>query len=570
MRLRLTLSTALVLALAGCTFVDVPDAKPTTGRSPTVAEVPAPEETVRGVADPPVVTLDVGTRLHERKLARTDKLPGGIIVPTTNLSAVPITAALQAVLAGTDVSLSWDSSAFDDRLVSVTNLSGPLPQVVDKICASAKVFCSYRGGLLEVKDKETFIVELPVIPSIKDSSKATNSMADMIGSLAGDKVRIDDQGGKLVYTTDVTGHENVGEYLDQLRNGRPLVVMQLYIWEVTLSNDKATGINWSKFELPEIGKGNQKILIDAVTGFTSVANPGVSLGAKLTGNITADGVLKFLSSQGQVQTISNPQLTFVSGSSAEFRVGGQQRYISEVGETTTSVSTSTTGTNTVTTDSLETGLTVTVAGSFESGVISAQMEIEMQDVISLNPTTMKNGTIIDLPETTERKVNTSLRVRPGDNLVLAGLVTSRDKNSKEGVPLPFGMKLSTFRSDELENKELVILVKPSIVLFSDASRAEEGRDPVFRSPVAPQPLPDAVLIDKDGAKQVAVPTGQLFTAPAPTAVQAVPAIPASAPRPLPDGAPVGQGLLQRGFSRAYDEMLQPTSLLAPPAQEESP
>lgn len=557
MQLRLMILATAVVCLTGCSFVDVPDAKSTTGRPPSVAEIPEPDETVRGANDPPIVTLKLGSRLHERRLTRTESLPGGIIVPTTNLNAVPVAAALQAVLAGTDVSLSWDTEAFGDRLVTVTNLSGPLPQVVDKICASAKVFCGYRDGLLEMKEKETFIVELPAVPSLKGSKAASNSMAEMIGTLSGEKVKIDQDGGNLVYTTDVVGQENVRQYLKELRHGRPLVVMQLYIWEVSLNKENAAGINWSSFSLPDIGKGAVEIALAGSTGFSSLTSPGVSLGATLSGNVNADSVLQFLYTQGQVQTISNPQLTFVSGATAEFRVGGKQRYISEVGELTSSVSSSTSNSNTVSTDELETGLTVSIGGSYESGVISAMMQIEMEDVVSLNPTTMDNGSIIDLPETTERMVNTSMRVRPGDNLVLAGLVSSRDANDKEGIPLPFGLSASTYHRDQLDNSEIVILVKPSIVLFVDSEEAEApshtaSRPQAKAKEVSVEELPDAVLIDKDGSKTLALPMASLE--PTPSLLSATPLATGSG-----DGAPVGKNLLQRGFSYAYDSMLAPSS-----------
>jgi len=588
MRRSLMILAGALALLTGCSFVDVPDAKSTTGRAPTVAEVPSPDETVRGGSEPPIVTLEVGKRLHERPLSRTEPLPSQIIVPTTNLSAVPITMALQAVLSGTDVSLSWDTEGFDDRLVSVTNVSGPLPKVVDKICASAKVFCSYRNGLLELKDKETFIVDLPAVPSLKEAAKgASNSMADMIGTLANDKVRIDQQGGNLVYTTDVVGQENVHQYLSELRHGRPLVVMQLYIWEVNLTKDHATGINWTSFSLPSFGNDSEKLVLSGLTGFSSVSSPGVSLGATLSGKVSADTVLQFLSTQGQVQTISNPQLTFVSGANAEFRVGGKQRYISEVGESTSSVSTSTTSSNTVSTDELETGLTVTMGGSYESGIVSAMMELDMQDVISLNATTMENGTIIDLPETTERKVSTSMRVRPGDSLVLAGLVSSRDTNNKEGIPLPFHGNLSTYDSDSLENSELVILVKPSIVLFADASETEgqavkdvKKPTPAPEPSIKSEPLPDAVIIDKDGSKSVSMPDKRSEAEPVIVPEKPISLLAAQTEEPttklssLPiassaDGAPVDRSLLQRGFSHAYDEMLVPTSGEGYATQEEA-
>jgi len=563
---------ALAIIVAGCSDTAVGTAKSTTGRWPQVAEIPEADETVRGTEDPPIVTLDLKSRLRERRLAKTEDLPGNIIVPTTNLNAVPVTTALQAVLAGTDVSLSWNTTAFEDKLVTVTNLSGPLPRVVQKICNSAKVFCSYRHGLLELKERETFIIELPAMPTTKSSktgSSSGNTMADAISELAGEKVKIDQQGGNLIYTTDVDGQESVREYLDQLRNGRPLIVMQLYIWDVTLNKENGAGINWNSFKFDKIGGKLQDAVLSGSTAFSSVTSPGVSLGAKFSGHVDADTVINFLSTQGQVQTISNPQLTFVSGSNAEFRVGGKQRYISQVGQlTNASISGSTAtntgiGTNTVSTDEIETGLTIDISGLYEGGVISAVLELTTQDLVDLNPTTAASGSsnstiTIDLPETTERKVSTTLRVRPGDNLVLAGLVTSRDNNSREGIPTIFGARITTSVDDQYKNNELVILVKPSIVLFSDVPIVAEEK-PKEKAPEMPKPPLDAVVIDKDGVKILKLPD----TAPQPLPL--TPVTPTALSEPMPemtpaspfaqasDGALVDKRLLQRGFSSAFDD-----------------
>ncbi|MGE4351412.1 MAG: type II secretion system protein GspD [Bdellovibrionales bacterium] len=581
MRFGFILIGVLIVGLVGCSEVDVPYAKSTTGRNPTVAEVPEADETVRGAEDPPIVTLEIGQRLRERRMTRTEDLPSNIIIPNTNLKAVPVTAALQAVLEGTDVSLSWSAGSFDDRLVTVTNLSGALSRVVEKICASAKVFCSYRNGLLELKDKESFIIDLPTVPTKTSATgAATNTMADTIGELAGEDAHIDTQGGNLIYTTDVDGYEKVHQYLDQLRHGRPLVVMQLYVWEVTLDADHGTGINWSNFSFPQFGGIKQTGLISGTTGFSSLASPGISLGATLAGKVSATAVLQFLSSQGQVQTISNPQLTFVSGSSAEFRVGGEQRYISEVGSGTSSVSgsTTTTSNSTVSTDSLETGMTVTMNGVYESGIISAVMELSIEDVVSLNETTTDNGVTIDLPETSERKVTTSLRVRPGDNLVLAGLVTSRDTNNRESIPF-FGGHIPGYDHDELRNSELVVLVKPSVVLFAEAPDEPEKPKQTARKavPVEPPPM-DAVMIDKDGAKPIKIPapsqvqqTRFIATKPELMVEEKSSATPLSDTPITPgtDSAPVDKTLLQRGFSHAYDALQTPIALTGR-ANEDNP
>ncbi len=573
MRLGLISILLPLIVLVGCSNVDVPFSKSTTGRLPTVAEVPEADETVRGAEDPPIVTLEVSPKFQERKLARSQDLPSAIIIPNTNLNSVPVTAALQAILDGTDISLSWGAGAYEERLVTVMNLSGSLSSVVKKICTSAKLFCSYRNGLLELKEQETFIIDLPAVPSKSGSSgAAANSMADTIKSLAGGNVKIDTQGGNLIYTTDVERYEYIREYLDQLRHGRPLVVMQLYIWEVELSHDNATGINWSKFDMGTFGGNAQELIQTAKTSFTDIASPGVNIGAKLTGKIDAEGVLKFLNKQGQVQTISNPQLTFVSGTKAEFRVGGEERYISEIGETNT-VSGGSTSSNSITTDSIETGLTVIAAGTYENGILSSLLEITTQDVLDLNPTPTGDGRTINLPKTSERKVSTSIRVRPGDNLVLAGLVTSRDKNDRERIPLPFGLDSTAYSNDETTNTELVILVKPSIVKFSvKKERPQPSRDPKQFAPLDPfMNEQEAFVIDKNGSHTVTIPADTVSVLPeveykqATDSTQKTPDKKTLELPPIlirderPEEPKVDKRLMQRGFSHAFDAMREPSN-----------
>ena len=578
------------LALTGCVAWDVPAAKPTDGRNAALAEVPSAAETVRGEDDPPIVTLDLGSALHEHRLSTNEDLPGNIIVPTTNLSAVPITAALQAVLAGTDISVSWDTGALGDRLVTVMNLSGPLPRVVDKICGAAKVFCRFHDDAIELAEKETFVVSAPPIATKgsstggTSSSSTTNSMTDAITQLAGTKVQVDDTAGNLIYTVDYEGEQRVKRYLEQLRTGRPLVVLQLYIWEVTLNKENGTGINWSQFNLSNIGPGADKLALAGTSALTSLANTSgsFSIGAVTHGRLNSSSVLSFLATQGRVQTISNPQLTFISGTSASLKVGGKQRYISQVGQyvsatnntsgnsttSTTNSSTSAAGsaaTNTVSTDSIDTGLNVDVNGTYENGVVVASLNLDLTNLVSLGETASGGGTI-DLPVTSDEKIDTVIRVRPGDNLVLAGLVKSSDDRQRQGLPLLGDDPLGVYGDDKMSNNELVVIVKPSIVMFADSSSTTGTQ----RKQEAAKPLPSALLIDKDGTKPIAVPSAPAQAPDAttiPTASALRPELMVSAPNaaptaPMPlqpsdDNTPVDRRMMQRGFSHAFDSMLTP-------------
>ncbi|MDR3424741.1 MAG: hypothetical protein P4M13_06640 [Alphaproteobacteria bacterium] len=580
---------ALMLGVSGCAASDIPEAKATTGRNPTVAEVPDKDETVRGDNDPAIVTLDLSSSLRERRLTATDALPGNIIIPTTNLNAVPVTAALQAVLSGTDVALSWNASTFGTRLVTVMNLSGPLPQVVNKICSAAKVFCDYRHGSLELSEKETFIVDLPpIVRQIANSSatfsstgasggssggtsqssgSASNSMVETInGLLDGDKSHADDQGQNIVYTANVDAEDRVSQYLTQLRNGRPLVVLQMYIWEVTLNSENAQGINWSQLSNDTILNSHKSLTLSATNDLTSAATGvgSVSLGAVTSGIISANAIASFIATKGRVQTISNPQITFVSGSTAQLKVGGTQNYISQVGTVVgsnisgtangSSSATSSTNTNTVTTASIDTGLAINVAGSYENGVVFANLNMSLVNLVSLNPTSSSGGTI-DLPQTTKETMDTALRVRPGDSLVLAGLVTSNDSSTGQGLPVGDG-GVPLYGDTTLQNHELVIIVKPSVVLFSDKPAEKDAQ-----KKEKPLPLPDAVVIDKSGSHALALPQPKPVAAkpelmlndPQAASMQNVPVANSD------DGAPVDKQLMQRGFSHAFDQLLQSPS-----------
>lgn len=502
----------LAMSVVACAGYDIPFIEDVPGRGLVVADVPSREEVVRGEDDPPIVTLNLKSGLRERRLSATEEFKSDVIIPPTNLNAVPVTAALQAVLAGTDVSLSWNTAgSLGSRLVTVMNLSGPLPRVVDKICSGARIFCTYRHGSIEMSEKETFVVSIPPIvrsigsasatgsasSSSSASSSTSNSIVEAINKLLdGEKATVDEHGGNIVYTATVDVEERVSRYLTELRTERPLIVLQMYIWEVTLDRENSQGINWSTFSKRFSNSTSLSLsnnLTSAATGAGSV-----SLGAVTSGVISASAIASFIATKGRVQTISNPQLTFVSGSTASLKIGGTQRYISEVGTNTSTNVSGTTGsaatssnTNTVSTDSIETGLAVNVAGSYENGVVFANLDLSIKSLVDLGTTSSGGGTI-NLPVTADERMNTVLRVRPGDSLVLAGYVTSNNNAKRQGFPVGQDSSIPLYGNESHSNRELVIIVKPSIVLFSDREEDTE-KNKNFE-----ELLPTPVMVDKDG------------------------------------------------------------------------
>lgn len=473
-----------LLLTNGCSWLDngINAPERMNERDPRIQQMPLQQESVRGDKDPPIVKLELGKTLRPSNLRPRDELPSKVKIEVTNLNNAPVTAALQAVLADTDITLLWQSTDLQDRKVTLMNLKGPLPVVVDRICRAAKILCAYRNGALELANEDTFVVQLPGIvasPDGKNNDAASKAIAESIESLINGKVKADTVGGNLIYTTNAEGHERVQGYLNQVRNGRPLIVMQLYIWQVTLDDNKKLGISWKDLHLPSLGGTTQSLNILSDSHTQTVANSeGVSLGAVLSGSVDVNLLAGFLATQGKVQAISSPQLTFVSGTSAKFEVGNKEKYVAQVGTTSSTVSGtgSTTGASqNVTTEELKTGLEIAISGNYENGVVFSNLQIKTSDLVQFTSIPTDNTTL-QLPKTADRTVQTVLRVRPGDNLVLAGLQTSREDRTREGLPGPDFVDgvIPTYGDRKITNSELVLMVKPSVVFFSDKDAQEPG------------------------------------------------------------------------------------------------
>ena len=101
-------------------------------------------------------------------------------------------------------------------------------------------------------------------------------------------------------------------------------------------------------------------------------------------------------------------------SSREFENGGTQKFVSQIGTLVsgsvagTTASTAGVSNNTVSTEDLKTGISVTVNGSYESGVVFASLEIKTTDLVKITSVDSGAGVQLQLPQTNDRTVNTVL------------------------------------------------------------------------------------------------------------------------------------------------------------------
>ncbi len=485
--------------LSSCAEVSVPDSRNVKIPSPVSAE--QRREAINERPDS-VMYLPLGDDVLVPARAFGGALPTEMVGPF-ELRSETLAGALQLILADYDVAIAFETEEGLTRKVTVANLSGELGKVVSRVCSLADLYCAYDGGVLTVKDTEIFAVVLPPLGGIDGGTEFLDDVIVGLTAIVGEDVPApiaDNTTRAIIYTATQRTAPLAENYFERLRANTAMIVFETYIWEVSLNSGNSAGINWSQME--EFGAFNTSIGLNGAIG-ADFTNP-VSIGLPTRGTIgtTPEQLVQFLSQFGALKTISQPQITVLSGSSAELRVADTENFVSEI-VTTITDSASTTSVNT---GSVDSGFTLSVGSSWDKSTVYADIGINLTNVNEIEDFTFSDGgaggtsTTIQLPQTSERELTTQIRVRPGDSVLIAGLVRENDNFSSRG---PGFMEpiLPDSRTAETQNLELVVLLRPRVIVYTanddkrylDYSDSKNPQRQVAPAPIAaiPTPVPPA-------------------------------------------------------------------------------
>ena len=277
--------------------------------------------------------------------------------------------------------------------------------------------------------------------------------------------------GMITVTAPRSLLNKIDDYLTNLKKELyRQVSIEAKIVEVTLTNDNTTGIDWSNILASTAGFGLN--LDFAKTGIikSSTANT-------IKQSSTADGgsfftlnafnfnlLIDAMKSQGHVEILSNPRISVMNGQPAMISIGDNVTFVSAVSSTTT---------DGVTTTSASTS---SVMSGLGLGVVASVLNDD-EVILSITPVTSSLSQPIEyktfgtnqvgLPQVTLREINTIVRVRDGEMLVVGGLIdnTSTDSNSYVAGLGEVPVAGQLFRKDGkvTSKRELVILLRPKII-----------------------------------------------------------------------------------------------------------
>jgi hypothetical protein len=490
------------LFISSCAEVAVPDARNVNIPSPVTAE-----QRRNAVNERPdsVMYLPLGEDVLVPSRISGGSLPDEKVGPF-ELRSETLAGALQLILADYDISIAFETEEGLNRQVTVANLKGPLAQVVNKVCSLADLYCSYEDGGLIVKDRQTFTVTLPPLGNAEGGDEFINDTIQGLGAVLGEggSTPVSDPTTRtIIYTATARTSKLAENYFQRLRANTAMVVFETYIWEVSLNSGNSTGIDYTMSE--SFDKFKTDFTINGSVG-ADFTNP-ISIGLPQTAGASPADLVEFLSQFGAVKTISQPQITMLSGANAELRIADTENYVSEVTSTISGDQTSTS----VSTDSVDSGFTLTIGSQWDKSTVYANVDIELTNVDQIENFTFSDSgddgtdTIIQLPQTTERQLTTQIRVRPGDSVLIGGLVRETDNFNSTG---PGFMEpiLPSSRTATTQNLELVILLRPRVVVYTanDDSRylkfveeknkqlvSQRGPSSLALSPPLPTPVEPA-------------------------------------------------------------------------------
>ncbi len=196
-----------------------------------------------------------------------------------------------------------------------------------------------------------------------------------------------------------------------------------------------------------LGAGGLPRLVDSRPG-AALAGAGWS-----SGTSHVDAVLRALEQNGLIHTLAEPNLTAISGETANFLAGGE--FPIPVAQQLDQI--------TVEFKKFGIGLSFTPVVMSE-GLISLKISTEVSELSTEGAVVLRN---ISIPALKVRRAETAVELPSGGSIVIAGLLSDQSRQAISGYP---GLKslpvLGTlFRSRDFQKKEteLVVLVTPYVV-----------------------------------------------------------------------------------------------------------
>ncbi len=295
---------------------------------------------------------------------------------------------------------------------------------------------------------------------------------------------INPEAGMITVTGTAKQLKRVSAYISnvskQLKNQ---VLIDVQILSVTFDDSYTTGVDWSQlYNFQNMSIASASMLQNNISSLTSITDGELSIGditsapntepkssgAIITrGSVKISDVVKFLKTQGDVKSISNPKILTLNNQPALISVGKELFYKIQ----STSILQGSSGAGSQqsgeTIDSVFAGILLDITPEIsEDGSITLKVNPSISDTI--DTVSRDNSGARNIPPDLSRKqISSVVTLQDGQHVILGGLISSKTGMKVSKVPLLGDLPLLEylFKHEVKVNNvdELVLIITPHIV-----------------------------------------------------------------------------------------------------------
>ncbi|QFR49019.1 pilus (MSHA type) biogenesis protein MshL [Sulfurimonas lithotrophica] len=295
---------------------------------------------------------------------------------------------------------------------------------------------------------------------------------------------INKNAGLITVTATVKQMRRLEKYLKKLQEKVQLqVLIDVQLLSVTMSEGKTTGVDWSQlYKLQNINLGLDRrdwqnvstYEENLITEGTPYGNNLREVGQMFT--IQAEGslqeVIKFLQTQGDVNSISNPKVLTLNNQPALITAGTE--YFYKIKSSTNQQGSGGGVAATTQNESIE--------SVFAGVLLNITPEISDNDTITLKINPSLSETRDDIsqstssdrimpPDLSRRQLSSVVTVKNGNRIILGGLINSKNVQDSSKVPIlgdiPGLSYLFRYEANSKQVEELVIVIETHIIKKSN-------------------------------------------------------------------------------------------------------
>ncbi len=315
------------------------------------------------------------------------------------------------------------------------------------------------------------------------SSETKDSKSALAEDNSFHNIFINKSAGLVTVTGTGKQIQRLDAYINDLQKKmQTQVLIDVKMYSVIFSDGSTTGIDWSQlYALQNIGLGfnsfNTKNIstftgtaknniigdIDTITYGSTPRNIGSIFQVGAQGSLSE--IIKFLKTQGDVYSISNPKILTLNNQPALITAGTELFYKTKSSSTLAGGSTGTTSQTDI------------VSSVFSGVLLDITPEISQDGSITLriNPSISETASEISTnnstrdmpPDLSRRQISSVITVKDGSRVILGGLINTKNVNDNNKVPLLGDIPLLgyLFKREGVAKKteEIVIIIEPHII-----------------------------------------------------------------------------------------------------------